>query len=690
MSAKADEYELVTKLDKMFSTALSHPTWVNWRANAEKCHKYKEGDQWTPDELATLQKRNQPPTVNNQVKVTLDRMIGQFVKQRSRIGYRGRNYPQDTAVAQTLSDIFLFVKQNNGLEYEEREMADDGFTDGMGVLEAYISFNDLFKPEIKIRHVDALEILPDPFSRRYDWNDDANYIIRFKWSDAEEAAQLYPAKRKELEAMIDKDSAGLLAGIDSFKRDNYIDPKQRRVRLVEIWYKDKQRESIWLHSDGSADLAQMKKGEAEAYKKKYPQGQRIDRIRTKMRVGIYTGGILLEDKESPFDHSYFPFIPYFTQRKKDGEPYSLILTALSLQDAINKRESKAISLLTQNQSIFRKGIIADKVELANEMAKPDGQIELQTGRFGEDFIIEKNIDLAQTQFSLHQESKNDFRRVTGINPDALGEKSEVRSGVGIARKQQMTDIIIAPVFDNFRRTRAILARIVLELVKQYWTEEMIFYVTDDLQAARAVTLDIDKLKAIKENIYDVIVDDLPDTTTVQQEVFESLSQSLPQILQYGPGWAALLVQMSDLPKKDAIIQQIQAMGQPQPEKPKFSISMIWDNLSPQEKAVFAEKELMLPELAQAVLSNPTPPTAIIKAQAGMVQNQQKAQAENQRSQADIMKSQMELSHTAQKNQMEMQHAQDKHQLDMAKAHLEVQKAHAMAMVPQNNGGKSGN
>lgn len=706
-----DEAELFIKLDKMFSSALSHPTWVNWRQDAATCFRYKEGDQWTSAEKAELKLRHQPATVNNQIKVTLDRLVGQFVKQRTRIGYRGRNYPQDEPIANTLSDVYLFIKQNTNLEFEERDMAEDGFTSGFGVLETFVTFNDLLKPEIGIRNCDCLEILPDPFSRRYDWNEDANYIIRAKWVDTEEAKKLYPAKKKEIEGMIKETGAGFLGPLDQFKKDNYLDPKQRRIRLVEVWYKEKELKSILFIPDGEAiDLENMKKSDITKLKEEHPGAKQIDRIQVKMRVGIFCAGVIFEDKPSPHDHPYFPFIPYFVHRKKDGEPYSMIFTALSIQDAINKRESKAISLLTQNQAIFRQNAIADKSELADEMARPDGQIEIR-GKYGEDFIIEKNIDLAQTQFSLHQEAKSDFRLVTGINPDALGEPSQVRSGIGIQRKQQMTDIVISSIFDNLRRTRILLAKVVLELVKQYWTEKMIFYVTDDLNASRAVTLNgnPDHQKAIKEGIYDVIVEDMPDTTTVQQEVFESLAQTLPQILPYGPGWASLLIQMSDLPKKDAILQQVQQMGQPKPDDPKFSVTLDWSKLTGPEKAVFAAKKLGLPELAQAEMQDQTPPAHVLAAQTTAATQQQKSQAENQRSQADLAKMQMDmqakqgqnqadqmkaqadvqsrqmgLHHAAIKNQMDLQHLKDKHALEIQKALLEIEKTKAMATVGGDN------
>ena len=236
-----EERKLLTKLDNFFRSSIDHPTWANWREDATKCFKYREGDQWGKKELAILETRHQPPTVNNQISVTIERMVGQFVKQKVRIAYRGRNEPEDRPVAEALSDTLLFIRQNNGLEFEEREMADDGFTGGFGCLETYVTFNDNFEPEIKVKHVDPFEIFVDPFSRRYNWNEDATFICRAKWLDLDEAKELYPDKTKELDGLVnDSSSSGNMASaasVDAFRKDDYVDANRQRVRLVECRYK---------------------------------------------------------------------------------------------------------------------------------------------------------------------------------------------------------------------------------------------------------------------------------------------------------------------------------------------------------------------------------------------------------------------------------------------------------------------
>lgn len=628
--------DILVRLDKYFSSALNHPTWIAARENIIKCHKYKENEQWTAAELAELKKRGQPPTVNNQVKVTIDRMVGQFVKTRTRIGFRGRN-PTDEPTANVLSDLFLYIKQNTQLEFEERDMVDDGFTGGFGVLEVAPIFDDMMKADIQIQHEDCLSIFPDPYSRKYDWNKDAKFICRAKWLDIEEAKELYPDKADQISAMMTDNHAGLLGGIDSFKKDSYVDAETQRIRVVECWYKVQEKQSMVLLGNGqSFDRKDISKEELEQIKASGMTYRIFDRIKSTLKVGVFSGGILFEHKET--DRRYFPFVPYFAHRKKNGEPYSLIFIALTMQDAINKRESKALHLLNTNQTFYEEDAVVDENELATEIARPDGQVKLRRGGM-ERFKLEKNIDLAVTQFNMHNEAKNDYRRITGINPDAMGERSEVRSGIGIARKQAMTDVIITPLFDNIRRTRTILANVVLELIQKNFTEEMIFYITDNLDKSKYIAFDKNHIEAVKQGKFDTIIEDMPDTTTIQQEQFQTLGNLLPQILPFGPFWVKFLIQMSDLRDKEALLKQVEAASTPPPTDPKINLSLKWEELDPQEKAVFSAK-MGMPELAQMEMMEGRQPAHVSKIQGDITKEMMKSDTQGEKMRSDTAREEM--------------------------------------------------
>jgi len=611
-----DNEALLTKLDGYFRSAQDHPSWSEtngWRGHAATCFRYREGEQWTAAELRELEKRGQPPTVNNQIKVTVDRLVGQFVLQRQAIAYSGRN-PVDEPVAEVLTDVFRFIRQNNNLEFEERECAEDGFVGGFGVLSAYVTFDDTFQPEIKVRALDPFEIFPDPHSRRYDWNDDAQFICHAKWLAFEEAAALYPDQATALLNMADTVQAGVS---DALRNTNYIDfdsqGRPRRLRIVECWYKVRERQTLLLTTgdDGqplTIDAASVPRSRLRVLR---ARGREIERVQNRVNRAVFTSHLLLSHTVNPHDSDLFPYVPFFVQRRKNGEPYSLIWTALTMQDAINKRESKALHLLNTNQALIGENTVRDKDEFASELARPDGIMEVRGDP--RNVVLSRNVELAQGQLLMHQEAKGDFRRVTGVNPDAMGERSEVRSGIGIARKQAMTDMVLTPAFHNFSRTRSLLARLVLALVQRFFTEQKVFAIRDDMGATRQVVLGTDMIARAKQSIYDVVVKEQPDSTTMQEQQQQMLLQALPQILPFGAPWVEMLVQMSELRHKDELLERIRAMQAPPPPEPKISVSLQWAALTTEEKIAWAGQWKM-PALAQAQMMNPQPTDAARRAE----------------------------------------------------------------------------
>ena len=614
--------EIIQKLDAYFRASLDHPTWRLFRENAKRCFDYKEGNQWTAAELAELAGRHQPPTVNNQVAVTVDRMVGQFVSTRTRTMFRGRNAPMDDPIAAVLTDLYRADSQTAGIPFEERDVFEDAATCGFGCFHLRVTFDDAGEAQILVEWADALEMYPDPHSRRYDWNQDATFVARAKWIPFGEALARWPEKATALRAY-----GGVIGGagdidvIDRLRNDNYIDFDENgtplNVRIVEMWYKEHERET-----------------------KEVKPGVKLERAKVKLKVGVYTGWVLLEHGDSPHESSLFPFVPFYFKRTKAGTPYSPVLTALSMQDAINKRESKALHLLSVNQAIYEQNSVSDKERLAEELAKPDGQIEVTKI---DKIKLEKNLDLAQAQHAMHGEAKADFRRITGVNPDALGESSEVRSGVGIARKVAMTDLILMPGFDNFRRSRQMLARAWQALVQRYYDEEKTFLVTDDFGAARVVAYDANAMEAIRQRIYDVVIDEMPDLATLQQEQMGILMQNLPAFLQYGPGWAELFVQMSDLRNKDEVLKRIQNMAAPPSPLPTVSVSLKWEELSQSEKIAWAGR-LGMPALAQAQVDEPQQPATASRKETEISREEIRAQTEHDRMESEMDRAEVQ-AHT---------------------------------------------
>lgn len=667
-----EKAKLVDKLDKMFRYALDHTSWINGRAKMIKCFKYSEGEQWTADELKILEDRHQPDTVNNQISVVVNKLVGELVNQRFRVGYRGRVDEIDKDVADLLSDIFLYIRQSNDLEFEERDMAADGFTCGMGALEVYVTFDDMMQPEIKVRHEDPLIVFPDPDSRRYDWNEDANFIARAKWWKLDEACEAYPQAAADLKSMAggsaislgDDAGRGQLASVDHFKGEKYVDKDNERVRLIEVQYKKMAREQLLILGTGQS-LPFTEKKEVLPVLKQAKEAnipyRIIDRLKPTICIGVYAAGVLLEHKET--EHKYFSLVPYFAYRRKTGEPYSLITLALSMQDAINKRESKALHLLTVNQVIAEKSAVDNKEETQAEIAKPDGYVELRDGALSQQrFQVEKNLELAASQFNMHQAAQKDLYAIVGLDPRMGQSTGEIRSGAGLQRKYAEGVKPIATLFDNVRRTRKIFARVALDRVQQYYTPQKTFLITDDEKKSRLVGISADAMQKIKNGQYDAVVDEFEDDATTQDEQFRVFAETLPQILQFPPVYTSMLVKMSRIRNKEEVLKVLEAQNGPPPIQPKMNLQANLDAMQPVERAGVWEL-VGRADIAQQVRQLNPPTATETKAQADLAKENMKSGGQGE---------QMKAMGEQQKIMLEMRQSQEEHDLKMAEMQAKLQ------------------
>lgn len=601
--ATKKELEILTLLDGNFQASLDHPTWVNFFKNAVRDFQFIEGNQWTAEEIKELESRGQAPIVENEMKPILDRIIGQYKRQKTRIGVRGRNLGEDEDKSEILTDLMLHAQQNSDYEFEEGDMFNDGNSCGFGVFKVKIGFDEIIDAELQMEAIDTLSVYPDPNSRAYDWNKDAEFVSWAKWVDIEEAKRLYPSKKKSLQAIINLDPVN--NGVSSFKRDTYFDDKTQRVRLVEQEYKTREmRKRVILSNGEKKDVTSWKESRIKSFLDANDGSSLISQVEFKIKVGVFSSDILLEHKDSPYRHNRFTLVPYFIYRKKDGEPLSMMRHLIDPQSEIDKRRSKALHLLSTNQIVFEQGSIKDKDELGREMAKPDGQIEYKKGKEPPQII--KNVEVAGTQINLLAESKQAITRISGVGEDSLNRPTEIRSGIGLQRKQAQTDIILlGNIFDNLRRTRKMIGKLMYENIKQYYTEEKVFQVTDDLGKSRSFILTKKDIDIIKEGTYDIIIEEMPDTTTIQDEQFNKINDMLRSINlppNYSMALLPVLLEVSQLRNKDAIKEAIKGLSQPPPEHPKISLNLVWSELGKEEKAAFAnlmgQKELAQFELQQ--------------------------------------------------------------------------------------------
>lgn len=614
----------------MFQESVRHPVLRTWRDTASKCYRYREGDQWTPQELQELAERGQPASIQNEIKSRIARLQGQFQATRQTTTFLGRNTPADDETSGVMADLDRFVDQDNSYEFIEPEITLDGVTGGWGWLRMDVGENELGQPRIYEEAENPFYMFPDPFFKKADLSD-CKYICHSKWIDLEDAIALAPDKEGQLintvstrDYLIDAD-----LGFDSRLRNDplmaFIDPDRERVRPVEFWYRRKMRRYQIFTPDGVTALT-VPLG-LDAYKQiqnAVPAKSYIakPKIVDQMWCGMFLGSVLLFHRQSPRQHQQFPWLPFIPDRKKNGQPLGEVENLIPIQDGINKRESKALNMLSNRRIIAEKNAIEDPEEAQTENAKADGYVEVAQGAIsGNKVLFPDNKDIAAGQVSLKHDAMAAMSRVSSTNDESMGLPSEVRSGVGIAKKQAMGNLTQNPLLTNLRQFRFAKAKLKFQLIKEVFTEEMTFQVTDDPNAARVVQLTKSHIQSIKQRIYDVVITDAPDYATLREQELDMMFKLLPQAATLGPGMMKFAVSMTNLREKKALMAMLDQAMQPPAQLPKLSLSMTWADLSDQEKAFIAYSAMQSPELAKFLAERAGDPAWLTKVQADLAKTQ---------------------------------------------------------------------
>lgn len=627
---KESEEDTVERLDRMVREAINHPVNEEWRQRAEMAYKYEEGDQLDDAMLAALAERHQPPVIENMIRPQRKVFMSRYMKMRLKAAFMGRNQGMDEAHAFMLNDLNRSVDQENAFLREEAMAVKDKFIGGIGWIERYQEIGRDGWPRIVARRENPFVMWRDPFGRRLDLAD-YRYLIRSKWVDIDEAIAAMPDKRLDLLNCVSSGSGpvhrqGLLD--PSWEQKNefgFVDAQRKRIRLFEVWYRRREQRMATITPDGVRVTLDFL-GEREATKVIRQAGLAAESvIIDQMWVGIYCGMTLLHHDRSPYVNNGFPFTKYLWDLKNDGSAVGWVSEdMMSLQDALNKRQSKALHLLNNKQLI-----IADNAtemndeELATAVASPDGIFRLTGGRNVQDvFQILSNTELGQSQLAMYAHNKQAFADTGGRSEVAEGiAPGDVRSDRGLARLEANASGMDSEVFENVKLSRKMGLLTQTAMIQQFYHEEMVFQVTEDEESVKVFQLTREDFMALRKYLVNLVMIEEPDYTTSRQQQIDSLFQTLPQILQFGGPWANILIGMTTLRDKEKIMEQVAQASQPPPPEPRISLTLNWADMGANDRLIWAVKLGFPPELIQAMQQGTIPSKTEL-----IVQNDQAKQA----------------------------------------------------------------
>lgn len=587
---RLDSPEFLTLFKKLRDWYLQE--WTRQAANRYQMamdEDYYDSMQWSAEEAQVLMDRGQFPSVYNEIKPSIDWMIG--TERRTRIDYKVMARRKDGADdAEVKTKLLKYLSDVNKSTFHRSRAFGDAIKAGLGVLEVGLR-GDPTDELLFTRFQDWRALIYDSNSVEVDWSD-ARYVFRFKDLDEDVALAYFPDR-----ADVVKSAARNLGQIDIEEQwylgtniaesgedwhapvtgkyspyDGSAFTHQTRpvVRFYECWY----RQPVARKAFASGPMR------GERYDPQNPehvaQGESslYDKLEMEIRVCIYTQSGVVFEGPSPYQHGRLPFVPVWCyRRKRDNAPYGMIRAMRDPQDALNKRNSKAIWILSTNQIEMEVGAVDDIDELREQAADPSGIIIRNPGKA---LNMRRDIALAEEHLKLMDRDANYLRQVGGVTAENLGRATNATSGIAIQNRQDQGSVVTTEAFDNLRYAVQQVGEMELSLVEQFYSDAKVVRLVGDRGQAQyteinavdpatgAITNDVTAMHA------DFIVSEQDWRSSLRQAMFESLFDLVGRLAQMNPQVALslldLVVEMGDFPNRDELVARIRKIsGQRDPD-----------------------------------------------------------------------------------------------------------------------------
>lgn len=379
------------------------------------------------------------------------------------------------------------------------------------------------------------EYFYDPHSKKHDFSDKRFDGIA-KWMHADDVSALYPEKKKEIEGAIELGDAGLAP-------DDLWDDKPEKGKHPWVDKRDKNAARLMV---------------VDMY---YREGGSWRRC-------VFHGNGILEEGESKYlDEEDRPSNPIESQSAYIDRlliRYGVMRDIIDIQDEINARRSKAIHEINtrQVQQIDPNTPPIDVEEVRAEAARPDGVLPPGWQ------IVPRN-DVVANSIEMMQEAKSEVERIAPA-PAMIGRASASSSGRADQVKMEAGLTELARVFGRWKDWENRCYRQMWARARQFNTDPMWIRVTGDDGAPEYVRVNepemgVDPMTGqpvqtgVKNQIakmdVDIVVDSVPDTATLEQEIFGDV---LKMAQAYGPQEfpPKLLLELSPIAKHRQIAKKV--------------------------------------------------------------------------------------------------------------------------------------
>ena len=530
---KDTEGDKVLKVQKCYTEARKHQR--TWRTEAIESYEFDAGRQWSEDDKATLETEGRPIVTFNRIAPYFDAVAGTEVNNRQEIKYLPRTL-DDGKQTDILTAAVKWVLDRTNAQDEESDAFRDMLVTGLGWMETRIEYDEDPDGKIVMERVNPMEMAYDPVSRKRNLLD-RNWHQRTKWLSKDEIEDRWPDLEIGASATPWGDEGddkpephnANLAFLYRPNSANGYDAETGKYRVVQQQY------WVWENVYRVQDPASGKLVNLTAEKYKLAQ-EAIPGIKAaKIRKKAYKYMFVVGDQLAEEGDLKCGFTLQCMTGKRDqntGLWYGLARVMKDPQRWANKFLAQIMHIVNSNAKgglLAEVGAFVDPKKAEEDWSDPSSIVWMKNGAIAGNKIKERTSSTyPQGLDKLLQFAIASIPDATGINLEFMGMQDHAQANVLEQTRKKAAFVILAGFFDSLRLYRKEQGRLLAHFVKEYMNDGRIIRITTE-QGQQPIPLQLTE----DAMVYDVIVDQAPDSPNMKEEVWGALKEIIPSALKAG-------------------------------------------------------------------------------------------------------------------------------------------------------------
>jgi len=658
-------------------------------AKADKCDNFFVGKQWEEADLNALKLARRPALTINKIISTMSTIMGEQIYNRNEITYRPAGEGATSDVADALQKVWTQIAHRNQMNWLRSDVFADGIIRSRGFYDVRMDFSTNLRGDVRIRNMNSKNVVIDPDAEEYDpdeWND----CFVTKWLTYQDIATLY--NQSDADYLKDKEESLFPYAYDSIERvrDRFAGHQlagsyygmqdtahvRRNIRVIERQYRQlaSQKHFIDVQTGDTRPVPESWDRNRIAAVLERTQGQLtvLSKKVKRIRWTVTADNVVLHDDWSPYKH--FTVVPYFPHFHH-GQTVGLVENLLNPQEMLNKVSSQELHIVNTSANSgwkVKKGTLVNmEVEDLQQVGAQTGLVLEVTEIDGVEKITPNNTPQGMDRISY--KSEEHMKTISGVSDSMQGMDREDVAAKAITAKRQSGQANLVRVMDNLERSDFILARNVLDLIQEFYTEERLVHVIHSDLQREAETIIVNQYDPASDEIlndltlgeYSVVVTSTPDRASLEDSQFEHAKE----LRELGvPIPDDVLIENSKLLRRSEVVKAIkEAQNSPEAQqKEQLNMRALEANVSKLEGEAVEKHTKSALDQARAQKEGEEARRMMTGEgdAAEMEKAQQEMELERQRMAMEQEKAAMDLDFKRQEMAMKLQFMRESHEMDM--------------------------